>query len=120
VTEGNQRVLIVEDDPELRALLVEFLRCDFATFVASSADEGVEVARTVKPNLILCDLNMPGKCGLHTIREVRSDPAIGMVPIILMSGQSQPPESVALNVRFLPKPFPLQGLLTAVETSLSR
>jgi CheY-like chemotaxis protein len=119
VPEHNPTVLIVEDDIDLRNLIVEFLREDFEPVVAGTADEGVSVARKTHPMLILCDLNMPGRNGLHTIEEVRNDPDLSNVPIILMSGQEEPVEAAKFRVKFLPKPFPITTLMEAVAAVLS-
>ena len=112
-------VLIVEDQIELRDLIKRFLEDDFATAVAGSAAEGIDVARAVKPNLILCDVNMPGGSGLHTVQAVRSDPELARTPVILMSGQTEPEGAASLKTYFLPKPFTIELLLTTVANVLA-
>jgi CheY-like chemotaxis protein len=119
VAEPGQTVLIIEDNEELRDLLVEFLRDDFRMMVADDADEGLAAARSMCPDLILCDLNLPGKNGLHTIEALRRDPALAHVPVILMSGQEAPAAAAALAARFLPKPFSVETLMDALRAVLA-
>ena len=120
MSRSGQTVLIVEDEDELRDLLVQFLCDDFQIIVAANADEGVAAARLHRPSLILCDLNMPGKNGLHAIDAVRQDASLADIPIILMSGQQPPAEAARHSVPFLPKPFPFQTLIDAVKAVLDR
>ena len=120
MSRSGHTVLIVEDDDELRDLLVQCLCDDFDIIVATNADEGVAVARMQRPSLVLCDLNMPGKNGLHTIDAIRRDAILANIPIILMSGQQPPAEAARHSVPFLPKPFQCQTLVDAVKTVLER
>jgi CheY-like chemotaxis protein len=119
VASPNQTVLIIEDNDELRDLIVEFLRDDFATLTATSADEGMALARSAHPTLILCDLNLPGKNGLHIIEAVRKDPVLAHTSVIAMSGQAAPPDVAALSTRFLPKPFTVQVLMETLLAELA-
>ena len=119
MTGVHPTVLIVEDDVDLRNLIVEFLQDEFEPVVAGSADEGIDVAKRTQPTLILCDLNMPGRNGLHTIHEVRNDPVLSGVPIILMSGQEEPADAAKYRVKFLPKPFPITTLMQTVTSVLA-
>jgi CheY-like chemotaxis protein len=119
VAEQRRTVLIVEDEADLRDLIVEFLIDDYSPVMAKSADQGIDMAWRTRPAIIICDLHMPGKNGLHTIREVRRDPTLAHVPIILMSGQGEPPECAQFNVTFLPKPFGMPKLMEAIESAFA-
>jgi CheY-like chemotaxis protein len=119
VAQPDQTVLIVEDNIELRDLIVEFLRDEFRTIVATTADEGLALAQSVRPALILCDLNLPGKNGLHTIEAVRRNPELAHTRIIIMSGQEPPRTAPAFSKRFLAKPFTVQALMDAVLAELT-
>ena len=112
-------MLIVEDDVDLRDLIAEFLNDDYELVTAGTADQGLAAARQARPEIILCDLNMPGRIGLHTVREVRNDPTLSHVPIILMSGQEQPAECSQLQVVFLPKPFDMPKLMQVIQNAFA-
>ena len=119
--EQTKTVLIVEDDDDLRELIVEFLNDDYLPVVANTADDAVDLARCTRPAIIVCDFNMPGKNGLHAIRELRGDPALAKIPVILMSGQEQPAECTSQsNVTFLPKPFDMPKLIEVITGAFAR
>lgn len=104
-------ILVVEDEPNLRSLLVECLSADFSVVSAATAAAGIDAAKELKPDLILCDYNMPGGNGLNLVGALHSDPRYSGIPVILMSGQRLPDEAVDLNLPFLAKPFDLHRLL---------
>jgi CheY-like chemotaxis protein len=116
--EAPKKVLVVEDEEDLRDLLVQTLELDFQVISAANGVAGLEAARLHRPDFILCDYNMPIRNGVQTISEIRRDPLLANLPIILMSGQRQPEESENLGVIFLAKPFPLDTLLHIVTEAL--
>ena len=85
-TTGRRRrqVLIIDDDPVSRYLLRGVLR-DFpcAVVEASNGAEGVAMARRDRPDVIFCDVVMPGFSGLDVLRELSSDPATRDIPIVM-------------------------------------
>ena len=81
------RVLIVDDDSDVRDYLVGALSQQ--GFDAVSIDSGnniVPVTRQLKPDLILLDHRMPGVTGSDVIRNVKSDPELYRIPIIMVTG----------------------------------
>jgi CheY-like chemotaxis protein len=79
------RVLLVEDHPDLAMVTEEFLvREGLDVRTAMSGQEALEVARTFRPQLVLCDLNLPDMTGLDVIRGLRTDPSTeGTYAVIL-------------------------------------
>jgi CheY-like chemotaxis protein len=70
------RVLLVEDHPDLAMVTEELLRGErLEVRTALSGREAVEIARAFRPQLLLCDLNLPDMTGLEVIRELRSVPS---------------------------------------------
>lgn len=82
------RVLVIEDNQDLAKLfcdLLEVMGC--ATFAAFSARGGLESARKVVPDLIFCDLRLPGeKSGFDVALELRADPAMAHIPLVAVTG----------------------------------
>jgi CheY-like chemotaxis protein len=82
------RVLVIEDNQDLAKLfcdLLEVMGC--ATSSAFSARGGVEAARNEVPDLIFCDLRLPGdKSGFDVALELRADPALAHIPLIAVTG----------------------------------
>lgn len=80
-------VLIVEDNPEFRDLLREFVESLGAT--ARVARDGLEAMAQVlrsPPHLVLCDLRMPGLDGFGFVERMHAQPGLGHIPVIAVSG----------------------------------
>ena len=80
-------VLVVEDDFDTLHPLAELLRLKgYTVSTATEAERGLAVARQQQPDLIITDIALPGKSGLHFIGAVRKDEQIKSTPIIVISG----------------------------------
>lgn len=80
-------VLVVEDDFDTLHPLAELLRLKgYTVSTATEAERGLTVARQQKPDLIITDIALPGKSGLHFIGAVRKDEQLKSTPIIVISG----------------------------------
>jgi DNA-binding response OmpR family regulator len=80
-------ILVIEDDFDTLHPLAELLRLKgFYVITASDAERALEIAKGRRPDLIITDIVLPGKSGLHFISSVRKDSLIREVPIIVISG----------------------------------
>lgn len=80
-------VQVVEDDFDTLYPLAELLRLKgYAVITASDAEQGLKIARERRPDLIITDIVLPGKSGLHFITAIRNDEIIKSTPIIVISG----------------------------------
>jgi len=78
-------ILLIEDEPKLAALLADYLQqAGFASAQLAEGGSAVETIRTLRPDLVLLDLMLPGKDGLTICREVR---AFSSVPIIMLTAR---------------------------------
>jgi two-component system response regulator BaeR len=116
------RILIVEDEPKLAALLSDYLQQ--AGFEASRLDNGLEVASRVReqaPDLILLDLMLPGKDGLEVCKEVRSFSA---VPIVMVTARVEEIDRLlGLELGaddYICKPFSPREVVARVKAVLRR
>jgi DNA-binding response OmpR family regulator len=83
----TKTVLVVEDDFDTLHPLAEMLRLrGFSAITASDAERALQIARTERPDLIITDIVLPGKSGLHFILSVRNDRLISSTPILVISG----------------------------------
>jgi DNA-binding response OmpR family regulator len=83
-------VLVVEDDPViLRLLEVNFELEGFDVLLARDGSEGIERARTDRPDLIISDIMMPNVSGLELVRALKGDATTAAIPIILLSAKAQ-------------------------------
>jgi len=78
--------LIVEDHPLSRALVVDLLEPEgYEVLQAQSAEEGLQLAREQRPDLILMDFRLPGMNGVDAARSLKTDPAAGKIPVVLLT-----------------------------------
>jgi len=83
----TRKVLIVEDDMHLRFFLhTVFESGGYATITAKNGREGMDRARQERPDLISLDLMMPRQGGVNMYRELKSDPELQSIPVIILSG----------------------------------
>ncbi len=84
------QIMIVDDSPTDTYLLQAMLeRNGYQTLTAVNGNEGVEVARLIKPDLILMDVVMPEMNGFQALRLLVSDPETALIPVILVTRKDQ-------------------------------
>lgn len=111
-------VLVVDDDPDLRAMLTEVLsREGYVVHTASHGKEALALLQRLeeKPRIILVDLMMPVMTGQELIAALREVHALAEIPIAVVTGATEP-GSFGEAPR-LQKPIDLQALLRIVEQS---
>ncbi len=82
----RSRVLIVDDDPSTRCLIVALLQQEnLETASVASGDQAIQLVKQFKPHLILLDLMMPGMTGYKVVKTLKGDPETRLIPIILVS-----------------------------------
>ncbi len=118
-------LLLVEDNPEQRGLLREFLSdilpCDLRE--APDGHAALHHARAQRPNLVLLDLQVPPHGGIQVLQTLRSEAALGDVPVIVMSGSRLPSDLAEVAAAgvfcFIEKPYSLDDLESAIFAALS-
>lgn len=89
------RVLIVDDSPTERQFLTEVLTSSgYQVFTADTGEEGVEKSKTLKPDLVLMDVVMPGLNGFQATRMITKEAATQHIPVILCTTKSQETDRV--------------------------
>ena len=84
-----QKILIIEDEPEVRKLLARRLSASrFETLEAGDGTAGIQKAKEAKPDLIVLDLMMPGEEGLNTYQTMRKEPLLETVPVLFLTALS--------------------------------
>jgi signal transduction histidine kinase/PleD family two-component response regulator len=116
------RVLVVEDEAEIAAVLSEVLRSRYRVEVARDGQEGVAKARNMRPDLVVMDVFLPKLDGLEATVALKSSTDTAHIPIILLSAHQGVAEKVrALNlgaVDYMSKPFNAMELLKRTERAL--
>lgn len=118
-------ILIIEDDQNIRESISDLLNFkNFNVLTAIDGNEGFEIARKSSPDLILCDIMMPGKDGYQVLNEVRDEQKLANTPFIFLTAKSQKYEiRNGMNLGaddYLTKPFKAQELFDAIESRLTR
>ncbi len=111
-------VLVVEDDPSVRGLLHTLLTGEgYEVATASDGLAGLVKASSVKPDLMLLDLMMPDLGGVRVLEELRGDPALADVPVIVVTGKLEavpPLRGLLGEENVFVKPFGVTELLARV------
>ncbi len=86
-TQTCRDILLIEDEPDVAEVLTLIIsRVGHAVRVASTAQEGLEMARHDRPDLIICDLGLPGVSGYELAEMVRADESLGDIPLVALTG----------------------------------
>jgi|SRR6185503_14719978 len=85
------RVLIVEDDPDSLELMTYLFRAfGHEPIGARSGDAALRVAASEAPDLVLCDLRLPGMDGFEILTRFRADPALQSIPVVAVTAYAMP------------------------------
>jgi DNA-binding NarL/FixJ family response regulator len=119
------KILIIEDQPQMRKNLVTILELEnFHVISAENGRRGVELAKTERPDLIVCDLMMPELDGFGVLQALRADRATATLPLIFLTAKTDKLDQRAgMNLGaddYLTKPVTREDLLAAVQTRLTR
>ncbi len=108
---ASPRVLIVEDDVDIRETLAELLAtAGYETAEAANGRDALDLARRATPDLIVLDLMMPVMDGWQFRSAQRRDPSLAPIPVIVISACGAP-GSIDADL-FLQKPFPMDRLVS--------
>ena len=119
----GQRILIADDDPEIRGMLRALLRRNgYAVLEARNGLETYDLAKQEQPDLVLVDWVMPLLEGLETTKRLKADPQTARIPVIMVTGQSRVDDKVmgleAGAQDFVTKPFHTRELLARIKRHL--
>lgn len=121
----SPRVLVVDDDPQvLRLMRVNLELEGYDVVSAPDGEEALEAVVSERPDVVVCDVMMPGVDGLTVLRNLRANPRTSKIPFVVVSAKAQRADvQAALDMgadRYITKPFDPQDLLDAVESLLPR
>ncbi|HJN15111.1 MAG TPA: response regulator [Armatimonadota bacterium] len=94
---GKQKVLLVDDcDMQRRAYVISLKRPGRAFLEAEDGDVAIAIAAEEKPDIILTDYHMPNVDGIELVQRIRKNPFTAHIPVIMVSGESDPDERVMM------------------------
>ncbi len=119
-----KRVVCIEDEPEMIDLVRLILgRKGFEVIGANGGVEGLDAVRREKPDLVLLDLMMPDMDGWEVYQQIKADPALRDIPVVVVTAKAQSIDKVlGLHIAkvddYITKPFGPQELLESVAKIL--
>src|ERR1700729_4056361 len=118
-------ILVVDDELNLLRSVQGILRqVGYDTIEATSARDGLRLARAMQPSLIVSDITMTSDDGFGLLTDLRSDPLTATIPVILMSGEADVARArrgMALGADdFLEKPFKAEWLIASIQAQLKK
>jgi CheY-like chemotaxis protein len=124
----KKRIIVIDDDPDIVTFLTTLLEDNgYDTISAKDGQEGLDRVKAERPDLILLDITMPEKSGVKFYREVRDDPELKSIPVVMVTGVMKEFEKFIHTRRQVPppdgyisKPVDKDKLLETISTLLSQ
>ena len=121
----NKKILIADDEQNI-VISLEFLmkREGYQVEVANDGEEAVQRIRAERPDLVLLDVMMPKKTGFEVCQEVKADPALAAVRVLMLTAKGRDTEvakGLALGAdAYMTKPFSTRELVDKVRSMLEQ
>ncbi|QQN73730.1 response regulator [Croceicoccus sp. YJ47] len=120
----RDRILVVDDTPDSLRFLVDMLDQEGMTpLVATSGEAALDLLCHTVPDLVLMDAVMPGLDGFETTARIKRDPALAHLPVIFMTGLSEPQHAIMAlecgGVDYVRKPVVLDELMARIRVHLA-
>ena len=118
-------LLVIEDHAQMRSNLALILSMEgYAVLEAANGKSGLALAQEERPDLIVCDVSMPGWDGYEVVQAVRADPTLAGTPFIFLSARGEKQDQrqgMTLGADdYLTKPVEADDLLAAIEARFAR
>ncbi len=119
----NKKILVADDEPNIRSLVSSMLGKDYTVLVAKDGQEAIDIARNQRPDLILMDIMMPNVDGYTACSRIKADQVTKGTPVVMLTALGQ-----ELNVKlaqeigadeYITKPFTSLDLLNTVKRFLT-
>jgi len=124
-TNGSERILVVDDEPDIVALVAfHLVKAGYRVSTASNGGDALRIAQQDRPALIVLDLMLPGMSGLEVLKELREDEGCRDIAVLLLTARREEPDRIAGLSQgaddYLTKPFSPQELVLRVRNILRR
>lgn len=120
---SKPKILIVDDDPDIRILLYALLKARYETLFANDELSSLSTAQKYAPDLVILDLGIPGGDGFEVMSAFHRIPSLSAIPIIVVSAHDERvnhDRSLAAGARaFMQKPIAIAELLEVIRQVLS-
>ena len=121
----NNKILIIEDDKDIRDLIsFNLLKNGYKTILSRDGEKGIEKAKNEKPDLVLLDLMLPGIHGLDVCKILKTDSSLNKLSIIMLTALGQEEDIIkgleAGADDYITKPFSFKILFARIKSVLRR
>ena len=117
----THKILVIDDEADVRSYLSSVLnKAGYETITAENGLQGLEVAKTEKPDLVILDLMMPKQTGTDFYRKLSRNKELKDTPVIVVSGLTGRHLATKEPVAVFDKPIDREEFLAAVEKALGR
>lgn len=122
---NRKKIVVIEDEPDIVEVVSYNLKREgYNVLSVERGDEGLNLVRNQSPNLVILDLMLPGMDGLSICQQMKSDPLVRDIPVIIISGKDEESDVViGLELGaddYLTKPFRGRELVARVKAVLRR
>lgn len=116
------RIVLIDDEAELRAVMGEILAgAGHEAVLAANGADGLAALRRERPDLVLCDINMPGLDGFGVLQAIRADPQLASLPFVFLTSEAEVRAGMRSGADdYLMKPVSSDDLLAAIDARLAR
>jgi signal transduction histidine kinase/DNA-binding response OmpR family regulator/DNA-binding LacI/PurR family transcriptional regulator len=123
ISASESLILVIEDNEDVREFVVQKLAPHFQVSSAADGDTGLRLAAETIPDLIVCDVMLPGLSGLEVVAQLRADWRTSHIPVVMLTARNAPEQQVE-GVQsgadlYLTKPFNPTFLLESIRTLLA-
>lgn len=117
-----KKILVIEDSLEIRENIAELLLLNgYEVLTASNGKDGIETTLEEKPDLLICDISMPGIDGYTVLSMLRNNKHVSHIPLIFLTARAEKKEVLSgLNQgaqHYIVKPFTEEQLIRAVSSA---
>ena len=117
------KVLVVDDDKTIRFMVVHALtKGGHQVIEAENGEQGLQMAKAERPDLVLLDVMMPGLSGMDVCSQLKNDPDTKSIPIFMLTGKTQIQdieEALAAGAdNYISKPIDPNRLMRVIEVKL--
>lgn len=120
-----KNIVVIEDDEAVRDNILDTLEAsNYCVHVAENGEVGLQAIRQSRPDLILCDVNMPVMDGYLVLRELKRDSELSLIPFVFLTARTERSDlrkGMEMGADdYVMKPFTQRELLQAIDTQLSK
>ncbi|MFH2001009.1 MAG: response regulator [Planctomycetota bacterium] len=103
--DSQKTILVIDDEPDILAFLTTLLEDNgYIVMTAQNGREGTDAMQTQMPDLISLDISMPEKTGVKFYRELKSDPKLSKIPVVMVTGVADVFEDFISSRKQVPPP----------------